>query len=388
MSKFLLLISFICIIFFNSCGYNSYDATSSRNNFYVMRMKEGTSQYIDTVNVNLIGETEHLLIYGEKGYNVNYNYVSYVAKKFEDCYNSLINIYGNHTDVDKNGKIIIMLIKINDNIYDGSVVMGYFLPSDLIYGDFNNAEILYMDINLLNASPQLIVGTVLHEFQHLINFNVNYIQKGKDMSLWLNESLSESTSILFDSYMTRNRIEEFNNINYYCFYTWDLPFYPNMFVNYPSASVFMNWLYQKNNRNESVFRNIAHSSESEDYKKVLGAASYGNDWEGLLINWIDGIKKGQVNGAKINNWNSTWTTTAYLYPGALVYGNSKIHVNPSTDLSDNPQAIRAQIYEDNFIITSRSADNTANENNIYLQTTQKPKYIDLVFDKDGKIKKY
>ena len=388
MTNFLLLISFICIIFFNSCGYNSYDATSSRNNFYVMRMKEGTSQYIDTVNVNLIGETEHLLIYGEKGYNVNYNYVSYVAKKFEDGYNSLINIYGNHTDVDKNGKIIIMLIKINDNIYDGSVVMGYFLPSDLIYGDFNNAEILYMDINLLNASPQLIVGTVLHEFQHLINFNVNYIQKGKDMSLWLNESLSESTSILFDSYMTRNRIEEFNNLNYYCFYTWDLPFYPNMFVNYPSASVFMNWLYQKNNRNESVFRNIAHSSESEDYKKVLGAAGYGNDWQGLLINWIDGIKKGQVNGAKINNWNSTWTTTAYLYPGALVYGNSKIHVNPSTDLSDNPQAIRAQIYEDNFIITSRSADNTANENNIYLQTTQKPKYIDLVFDKDGKIKKY
>ena len=381
MSKFLLLISFICIIFFNSCGYNSYDATSSRNNFYVMRMKEGTSQYIDTVNVNLIGETEHLLIYGEKGYNVNYNYVSYVAKKFEDCYNSLINIYGNHTDVDKNGKIIIMLIKINDNIYDGSVVMGYFLPSDLIYGDFNNAEILYMDINLLNASPQLIVGTVLHEFQHLINFNVNYIQKGKDMSLWLNESLSESTSILFDSYMTRNRIEEFNNINYYCFYTWDLPFYPNVFVNYPSASVFMNWLYQKNNRNESVFRNIAHSSESEDYKKVLGAAGYGNDWQGLLINWIDGIKKGQVNGAKINNWTNS---SASLYPGALVYGDSKIQVNSNTYLGDKPEAITVNVSE----VSSVSVRSINSKNSINLQTAQKPKYIDLVFDKDGKIKKY
>ena len=386
MSKFLLLISFISIVFFNSCSESVYKVSANRNDFYVMRING--SQYAEKIKIFKVEETANLIIYAESGYSINYNYVIYVAKKFEDNYSKMINIYGNHTDVDKNGKIIIMLIKINDNIYDGSVVMGYFLPSDLIYGDFNNAEILYMDINLLNASPQLIVGTVLHEFQHLINFNVNYIQKGKDMSLWLNESLSESTSILFDSYMTRNRIEEFNNINYYCFYTWDLPFYPNMFVNYPSASVFMNWLYQKNNRNESVFRNIAHSSESEDYKKVLGAASYGNDWEGLLINWIDGIKKGQVNGAKINNWNSTWTTTAYLYPGALVYGNSKIHVNPSTDLSDNPQAIRAQIYEDNFIITSRSADNTANENNIYLQTTQKPKYIDLVFDKDGKIKKY
>ena len=386
MSKFLLLISFISIVFFNSCSESVYKVSANRNDFYVMRING--SQYAEKIKIFKVEETANLIIYAESGYSINYNYVIYVAKKFEDNYSKMINIYGNHTDVDKNGKIIILFQKINANINGNSIVMGYFLPNDLIYGDFNNAEILYMDINLLNKNPQLIAGTVLHEFQHLINFNVNYIQKGKDMSLWLNESLSESTSILFDSYMTRNRIDEFNNINYYCFYTWDLPFYPNMFVNYPSASVFMNWLYQKNNRNESVFRNIAHSSESEDYKKVLGAAGYGNDWEGLLINWIDGIKKGQVNGAKINNWNSTWTTTAYLYPGALVYGNSKIHVNPSTDLSGNPQAIRAQIYEDNFIITSRSADNTANENNIYLQTTQKPKYIDLVFDKDGKIKKY
>lgn len=386
MSKFLLLISFISIVFFNSCSESVYKVSANRNDFYVMRING--SQYAEKIKIFKVEETANLIIYAESGYSINYNYVIYVAKKFEDNYSKMINIYGNHTDVDKNGKIIILFQKINANINGNSIVMGYFLPNDLIYGDFNNAEILYMDINLLNKNPLLIAGTVLHEFQHLINFNVNYIQKRKDMSLWLNESLSESTSILFDSYMTRNRIDEFNNLNYYCFYTWDLPLYPNMFVNYPSASVFMNWLYQKNNRNESVFRNIAHSSESEDYKKVLGAAGYGNNWEGLLINWIDGIKKGQVNGAKINNWNSTWTTTAYLYPGALVYGNSKIHVNPSTDLSGNPQAIRAQIYEDNFIITSRSAGNTANENNIYLQTTQKPKYIDLVFDKDGKIKKY
>ncbi len=387
MSKFLLLISFISIVFFNSCSESVYKVSASHNDFYVMRING--SQYAEKIKIFKVEETANLIIYAESGYSINYNYVIYVAKKFEDNYSKMINIYGNHTDVDKNGKIIILFQKINANISGNSIVMGYFLPNDLIYGDFNNAEILYMDINLLNKNPLLIAGTVLHEFQHLINFNVNYIKKGKDMSLWLNESLSESTSVLFDTYTANTRIKEFNNINYYCFYTWDLPYpYNLIFANYPSASVFMNWLYQKNNRNESVFRNIAHSSESEDYKKVLGAAGYGNNWEGLLINWIDGIKKGQVNGAKINNWNSTWTTTAYLYPGALVYGNSKIHVNPSTDLSDNPQAIRAQIYEDNFIITSRSADNTANENNIYLQTTQKPKYIDLVFDKDGKIKKY
>lgn len=382
MSKFLLLISFISIVFFNSCSESVYKVSANRNDFYVMRING--SQYAEKIKIFKVEETANLIIYAESGYSINYNYVSYVAKKFEDNYSKMINIYGNHTDVDKNGKIIILFQKINANISGNSIVMGYFLPNDLIYGDFNNAEILYMDINLLNKNPLLIAGTVLHEFQHLINFNVNYIQKGKDMSLWLNESLSESTSILFDSYMTRNRIEEFNNINYYCFYTWDLPFYPNVFVNYPSASVFMNWLYQKNNRNESVFRNIAHSSESEDYKKVLNSVldlGIGSYWDEVLTNWIDGVKKREVSNAKINNWTNS---SASLYPGALVYGDSKIQVNSNTYLGDKPEAITVNVSE----ASSVSIRSINSKNSINLQTTQKPKYIDLVFDKDGKIKKY
>ena len=193
MSKFLLLISFISIVFFNSCSESVYKVSASHNDFYVMRING--SQYAEKIKIFKVEETANLIIYAESGYSINYNYVIYVAKKFEDNYSKMINIYGNHTDVDKNGKIIILFQKINANISGNSIVMGYFLPNDLIYGDFNNAEILYMDINLLNKNPQLIAGTVLHEFQHLINFNVNYIQKGKDMSLWLNESLSEECAI-------------------------------------------------------------------------------------------------------------------------------------------------------------------------------------------------
>ena len=41
---------------------------------------------------------------------------------------------------------------------------------------------------------------MLHEFQHLINASVNQINGGKAMDLWLNEALSESTSVLFAIY--------------------------------------------------------------------------------------------------------------------------------------------------------------------------------------------
>ena len=385
MPNLLLLISVVSIIFFNSCGSNFYDSTNdSSNRFYVVRMKS-SREIPDAAEVKMIGETDHLIIYAERGYNVNYNYVNYVAKKFEDNYSSLINIYGNHTDVDKNGKIIILLIKINDNISSGdSIVMGYFLPSDLFDGEFNNAEILYMDINILNANPRIIAGTVLHEFQHLINFNVNDIQKASSMSLWLNESLSESTSVLFDSYTADARIEEFNEINYYCFYTWELPYpYSSIFANYPSASVFMNWLYIKNCRNSDIFKRIASSSQTQDYNKVLYAAS-GNSWENLLKDWINGVRSGQVVGAKISNLSSSAT----LYPGAVIWDGSQVRVNSSTELTNLAEA--AITVSKANSISGRSAINNNEEEEISLQSVNnnKPKYIDLVFDRNGKVRKY
>ena len=394
MKKILCLICLFSVSFY-SCAVRNYlgsqSGLSEDRVFYAQMIDKGNTYGWFNIPAHLLKVSDNLAIYLQNGKNISSYALNKLAQEFDYYYTSMTNIYGTHSDIDANGKIIILLMDINKTKDSGSQVLGYFNPSDM-HGN-NKGEILYMDISNANNNTDKAIGTIIHEFQHLINYSYVISGERNEMSSWLNEALSESTSILFNKTTAESRIEEFNNINYYCFYTWNTSNISNnnknnTHVNYPSASVFMHWLYQKNNRNESVFRNIAHSSESEDYKKVLGAAGYGNDWQGLLINWIDGIKKGQVNGAKINNWNSTWTTTAYLYPGALVYGNSKIHVNPSTDLSGNPQAIRAQIYEDNFIITSRSADNTANENNIYLQTTQKPKYIDLVFDKDGKIKKY
>ena len=203
------------------------------------------------------------------------------------------------------------------------------------------------------------------------------------MSLWLNESLSESTSILFDSSVAQTRINEFNKVNYYCFYTWYLPSpYSDYFINYPSASVFMNWLYIKNGRNSNIFKRIASSSQHQDYNKVLYAAS-GNSWENLLKDWINGVRNGQVNGAIARKRSS-----AILYPGAAIWDGSQVRVNPSTELA-NPSSSAITVSKANTI-SGRSSFNSDDEEEISLQriNNNKPKYIDLVFDKDGKVRKY
>ena len=285
--------------------------------------------------------------------------------------------------MDKNGRIKLFFVKINENSNSDVLATGYFYPNDLIYGSGNNGEILYMDINLLNTYPQDIAATVLHEFQHLINFNVNYIKKGKRMSLWLDESLAESTTVLFDSETARARIQEFNQINYYCFYTWNLPTYSYGFVNYPSASVFMNWLYVKNGRNSNIFKRIASSSQSQDYNKVLYAVS-GNNWGNLLKDWINGVRNGQVGGATVRVRSS-----ATLYPGAVVWDGSQVRVNPSTEL-DNPSSAAIRISTKSSSIMGRSMLNSDenDDEEVSLQNNGKPRYIDLALDIDGKIRKY
>ena len=199
------------------------------------------------------------------------------------------------------------------------------------------------------------------------------------MSLWLDESLAESTTVLFDSETARARIQEFNQINYYCFYTWNLPTYSYGFVNYPSASVFMNWLYVKNGRNSNIFKKIASSSQSQDYNKVLYAVS-GNNWGNLLKDWINGVRNGQVGGATVRVRSS-----ATLYPGAVVWDGSQVRVNPSTEL-DNPSSAAIRISTKSSSVMGRSMLNSDEE--VSLQNNGKPRYIDLALDIDGKIRKY
>ena len=371
------------------------DGSMGRASFYADYKEQGNKRY----NFNKIAEYDKLIIYLQDGAGYKPESVDYIAKVFNDNYAEEVRIYGEHTDVDKNGKIIILLLELNAS-YSGGVITGYFYGADLILNQNNNAEILYMDIKMLNDNPQYMAGTIQHEFQHLINYNVNYIQNNREMSTWLNEALSESTSVLFSPTTVNSRINEFNNMQgYYCFYTWNLPL-QNIFANYPSVSVFMNWLYQKNGKNSSVFQNIAKYSSLDDYNRVLNNVSFTgtSTWDDLLLKWLEGVKNNEVAGANLQIQKGGYTVS--LFPGAAVAYSGSIQASGNLVTKNLPDGIQIALNKDTYVGSSPTHINidvpkasSIQASKMYKSVSKDdkpyiPKYRHILFDKDGKIKEY
>ena len=328
------IILLISLSLLNSCQNKVY----SPNTFIVTRyngLMSGT--YEDIAKVNFYKETQNSILYYEVGYQINTEKLDFMMKGFEDYYHQMTNIYGKPTDIDNNGKIIILLVNMNGN------VGGVFNYDDLTYGRRNNAEILYFDIISFNNKYDILtIESVFHEFQHLINHNVNFIQKGYSIR-WLNETLSES---VLSVYLKRGESEMIIPNKYYCFYTWNLEryldsFYYSGFVNYDSAEEFIWYLFEKNDENPEVFKRIAHSTEREGYNRILSAVQgmgIGNTWEEVLYNFAKYILD---RASSFNYYPSN--TTVPLYPGAFIFyeenGETKIALNSDTYIGNSPKPI-------------------------------------------------
>ena len=222
MKKILCLICLFSVSFY-SCAVRNYlgsqSGLSEDRVFYAQMINNGNTAGWFNIPAHLLKVSDNLAIYLQNSQKVSAYALNKLAQEFDYHYTSMTNIYGTHSDIDANGKIIILLMDINKTKNSGSQTLGYFNPSDM-YGN-NKGEILYMDLSNANNNTDKAIGTIIHEFQHLINYSYVISGERNEMSSWLNEALSESTSILFNKATVESRIAGFTNINYYCFYTWD-----------------------------------------------------------------------------------------------------------------------------------------------------------------------
>ncbi|TXJ51905.1 peptidase M30 [Brachyspira aalborgi] len=420
MKKILCLICLFSVSFY-SCAVRNYlgsqSGLSEDRVFYAQMINNGNTAGWFNIPAHLLKVSDNLAIYIQTKFFTSYKEdisayaLNKLAQEFDCYYTSMTNIYGTHSDIDANGKIIILLMDINKTKNSGSQTLGYFNPNDM-YGN-NKGEILYMDLSNANNNTDKAIGTIIHEFQHLINYSYVISGERNEMSSWLNEALSESTSILFNKATAESRISEFNKINYYCFYTWDIPTNisnngkNNTHVNYPSASVFMHWLYKIGGYKPDIFKDIAFSKELGDYNKVLSAAQkisgYSvSSWDGLLFDWMSEIV---TNGS---NWNTTNKPTnncasgdVSLYPGAMVVcdscSNSGTSANIVTTNINNGKSKTIILNKDITLgkgatsvkvsVSSTSSKARTRRSAIRNDNNEESRDINILLDRNGNIKK-
>ncbi|MDR2096702.1 MAG: hypothetical protein LBP76_14460 [Treponema sp.] len=128
-----------------------------------------------------------------------------IARKFDQIYQYDTAIFGYEYGGNPNGgpyggvdgdpKIQILVYDIDNDYKAGqtSGIFGYFWGKDYLSGTYsNNSEMFYIDSYFASKYPEAIYSTLVHEFQHMINFNVKYIEKHilSDTDTWYDEMLS------------------------------------------------------------------------------------------------------------------------------------------------------------------------------------------------------
>jgi hypothetical protein len=87
----------------------------------------------------------------------------------------------------------------------------FYEQSQLSTQKTNLAEIFYIDASQVNTSPDYIYSTLAHEFQHMINFNMKYVNQGKSSASWYDEMLSMMAEDLMTSHINGPIIPSSNN---------------------------------------------------------------------------------------------------------------------------------------------------------------------------------
>lgn len=119
--------------------------------------------------------------------------------------------FGSESDINSDGKVAILMTEEVNNLPEdpGSIILGFFMPNDLLPnyvspGVTNGMEIFYTmvpdpaigGVDWEARSIQSIKSTLAHEFQHMILFNYRILIYGSGYlgnymeELWVNEALS------------------------------------------------------------------------------------------------------------------------------------------------------------------------------------------------------
>lgn len=161
-------------------------AVGTRHTFNVADMVQ--KNYY-TVNATVREVTEHAYWYVRDGYNIDTRALKASAKQFEEkIYPTIRRVFGAEPGpgIDNDPRITVLLAPVPS-------VNGYFSSADtyprVVNPYSNEREMIYLANKpggVPGAANNDFEGTLAHEFQHMVHFNVH-----RDRDIWLDEGSSE-----------------------------------------------------------------------------------------------------------------------------------------------------------------------------------------------------
>ncbi|AEM22020.1 hypothetical protein Bint_1401 [Brachyspira intermedia PWS/A] len=358
MKKLLFIYLSIFTVFIVSCGnkvlnpsesvdgityYDVNNAETAKFNISVFYDDPNKPEVLNDIEFKKIAESGNAIVYIQSGQSFDINNVKKCFNKFEANYDEEVKIYGEPISFPNinNDKVVFL-------IYD------FYPKSDLSGTGFSNSDDLQNNAKTINhgkylyihskylEDPDNVAATMMHEFQHLINASVNLMNGKKAMDLWLNEALSESTSVLFAPAMYDNRASGFNSFPYYSFYSWYIqgiiPINGLIQISYCSSSIFMKWIEHVGGI--ETINKIAHSSPLLDTRTRLvnsvKGLNIGNSVEEIFISWIKDIYKGNLPGVQVTEIPLDPNNNPLIIPGQgfplvpgafIIYNANKYNLN-------------------------------------------------------------
>jgi hypothetical protein len=211
-----LIFIFILLFTLLNCEYSTTESSSSDRTFWVA---DDTKDYYSSaegwyeISADSVFTGDYCEVFLESGRTVDSTTINEIADEFDNkIYDVVTKNFASPTDLDSNGKIILLLMDIRDS-YSGAgdgYIGGYFSPWDLFeqselsglgfpsHYKSNEGEILYIDINPNDPTSELFKSTVAHEFQHLVNMSQNFIiEDGYQMPTWIDEGFSMAAETIY-----------------------------------------------------------------------------------------------------------------------------------------------------------------------------------------------
>ncbi len=290
-----------------SVGDSSYDGiesgTPSVRIFYATDLNDNSSY---SVSAKLVYKGTYCIVYKSSSdtYMTDATAMA-MGKEFDNkIYGKMTAVFGTPGDVDKNGKIILLVLDILGGGSSVSYVAGYFDPvneysktasAQTRYS--NQCEMIYMDSNPGAEYPSTFRETMAHEFQHLICYNQKVFIQGLSAGFdtWIDEGLSSAAEKIYAGAQIQDRIDYFNAdpdkdiLNGQRFIAWNKGGHSSVLGNYSSVYLFFQWLNIQSANDYSIYKTIMNS-EYQDYRAVHAAKKQlssftGSSFSDILRDW-------------------------------------------------------------------------------------------------------